>query len=422
MRILIISNSTWDESNSFGNTFSNLFCGMDNVEIYNICCKNGKSNNTIVKRAIQMTDKSILKSIYKFNDPCWEIGAEDNKTELNEEVSLKARKQRRLIAFIIRDIIWKLGRWKKSKTLSAFLSETNPELIYLPIYSAPYLCWVQKFIVKKLKVPCVAHISDDDYGYNPGISFFKKIYKKKTRKELRWLFSRCAYLEVFAENMQEEYGKEFNKPCYLIGKGVNTENLSPIVYENYKNEKINLVYTGNIGDDRYKVLYEIGQAMAKAKIKGALHIYSATPLTDEIKDNFSRYDTIKFHGKISKDEVDKVQKEADYLVHVEGFTENAIFATRMSFSTKIIDYLVSGKPIFAVGPQEVNSIQVLQKNGIAIVATDISQIEKKLKAIYNKDVNLAEISQNVEKYLKEKRDIKVIQAGIKERMENLLKK
>ena len=53
MRILVISSTTWDVSNSFGNTFSNLFDGMSDVEIYNICCRNGNNNNNVVKEAIQ---------------------------------------------------------------------------------------------------------------------------------------------------------------------------------------------------------------------------------------------------------------------------------------------------------------------------------------------------------------------------------
>ena len=47
MKVLIISRTTWDNANSFGNTFSNLFEGMKDVEIYSIACRNGISNNSI---------------------------------------------------------------------------------------------------------------------------------------------------------------------------------------------------------------------------------------------------------------------------------------------------------------------------------------------------------------------------------------
>ena len=47
---------------------------MENIEIYNIACRHGVSNNSIVSKAVQLTDESVLKSIYKWGfDPCWEI-------------------------------------------------------------------------------------------------------------------------------------------------------------------------------------------------------------------------------------------------------------------------------------------------------------------------------------------------------------
>ena len=46
-------------------------------------------------------------------------------------------------------------------------------------------------------------------------------------------------------------------------------------------------------------------------------------------------------------------------MHVEGFGNDAVETVGMSFSTKIIDYMMCGKPIFAVGDIRINSIKVL---------------------------------------------------------------
>ena len=182
MKVLIISRTTWDNSNSFGNTFSNLFGEMENVEIYNIACRHGVFNNSIVKDAIQLTDKSVLKSIYKCKfDPCIEPSLDNIDKNLNVEISQTARKKRKLISFILRDMIWKFGRWKKSKRLKDFLERTKPDVIYLPIYASPYICDVQKHIIKKMGVPVVGHISDDVYSYPPKRSLFLKLYHATLR-------------------------------------------------------------------------------------------------------------------------------------------------------------------------------------------------------------------------------------------------
>ena len=138
MKILVISNTSWDNANSFGNTFSNLFENMSGVEIYNICLKHGVSNNTVVEKACQLTDKTVLKSIYKINyDPARIIESQGVEKDFETEISSSARKKRSIISFIIRDLIWKLGRWKKSKILNDFIKSVNPDVIYLPIYSSP---------------------------------------------------------------------------------------------------------------------------------------------------------------------------------------------------------------------------------------------------------------------------------------------
>ena len=63
MRILIISRTSWDNSNSFGNTFSNIFGGIKDLEIYNVCSQEGDNINSIVQCTYQMTDRSVLESI-----------------------------------------------------------------------------------------------------------------------------------------------------------------------------------------------------------------------------------------------------------------------------------------------------------------------------------------------------------------------
>lgn len=423
MRILTISSTTWDNANSFGNTFSNLFEGMENVEIYNIACRHGVSNNSIVSKAVQLTDKSVLKSIYNWGfDPCWEIENCVDTKGVNKELSAVARKKRRTISFIIRDMIWKLGRWKKSKTLTAFLEEIKPEVIYLPIYASPYMCDIQQYIIKKLGVPVVGHISDDVYGYPPKGSLLAKWYRTGLRKKIKKLIKTCSYLEVFAKNMQEAYSKLFNKSCYLIGKGIQFETVKGINVQAPIGKPMHFVYTGNIGDDRYKALVDIGYAISKGlgRENAVLDIYSTTPLTNEMRESIHGCDAIDFHGGISKEEVVQVQKSADFLVHVEGFSQMAIFSAKMSFSTKIIDYMMMSKAILAYGPQEVNSIQVLKESEVGLTAISSEELETVITNIATNNVDYALLTKNTKQYLLENRDIEKIQAGIYQRLSDLV--
>lgn len=425
MRILIISSTTWDNANSFGNTFSNLFEGMENVEIYNIACRHGVSNNTLVKKSVQLTDKSVLKSIYmpRF-DPCWEIQESIATQENNQEISEAARKKRRTVSFIIRDMIWKLGRWKRSRALNAFLAEVRPDVVYLPIYASPYMCDIQRFIVNKSAVPVVGHISDDVFGFPPKTSLLGRWYRTVLRKKIKKLIAECSYLEVFAQNMKEEYSQKFDKPCHLIGKGVPGEIIDTIKIDAPGKKQLHFVYTGNIGDDRYRALVDIGETISEVFTaqEAVLDIYSTTSLTDEMKALIFGCDAIKFHGGISREEVEKVQQDADFLVHVEGFSERAIFSARMSFSTKIIDYMLMAKPILAFGPDEVNSIQTLKNHRVGLTASSMSELHDIMEELAKGSVDYEGLTSSVKDYLTKYRNIKEIQAGIYQRLDELVNK
>lgn len=423
MKILIISGTPWDNSNSFGNTFSNLFSDMKDVEIYNISCQNGISNNTVTIKEIQMSDKSVLKSILNpFYDPCWEAKKSNKETSVNQSLSVAAIKKRWTIFFIARDLIWKLGRWKKSNVLKNFIYEHKPNIIYTPIYASPRMCDIQQYVIKKLGIPVVGHISDDVYNIPPNLSFLSQQYRIRLQKKLKNLISSCEYLEVFAQNMADEYSKTFNIPCFLIGKGVTKSAIEsiPPLKEN-QNFPLKIIYTGNVSQDRYSILHLLGTTIdAHFKGKAIIEVYTQSLLSESILKELERIESIHLKGAVNSEEVIKIQKTADFLLHAEGFSEKSIFETRMSFSTKIIDYMLTGVPILAVGPSEVNSISVLQRFDLATTITKPEDTENVLFDLLNNNINFQKMQENVIAYLKSYRDIDVIQDGIYKRLSETL--
>lgn len=416
-----------DNNNSFGNTFSNLFEGMHNVEIYNICCQKGNNSNRIVKKALQLTDRSVFYSIFNSNSAvAW--NAENplismNKQVVNDSMYNSIVNKRRTLFLLIRDFIWKLGNWKKSTELDYFLSSIDVDILYLPIYSSWYMCDFAQYIIEKIKVPVVIHASDDDYGY-PSQCFYSPLYwfyRTILRKKLRKLISKCEYIDVFASNMKTEYEKIFQKPCFLIGKGVRNENVIFRQYDKPDKEIIKFIYTGNIGNRRYELLYNFGKVLDKLKNKhkALLEIYTGSVLTPTVKRKFEECDSIVYKGFINNEEVKVVQQTSDFLLYVESFLPQSISETRMSFSTKLIDYMLSGKPILAIGPSSVNSIAVLKTKNLAIVIDDERKIECTLKNIFDDNIDVEEILCNTNKYLLSERNVGKIQNEMYNRLKSL---
>ncbi len=369
IRILIVSRTPWNEANSFGNTFTNLFEGVENVEIANICCQGGTMNSRLIDESFQLTDKAVAKSI---------IGCSPGQIIRNDTESLlsyRPNAPRKVFFYALREVIWTLGRWK-SKKLERFIQDFKPDILYLPIYRSHYMCEVDKYVIKLTGVPFVVHISDDVYGYSPNVSGLAKQLQCIIRKDIRQIFKAAAYGEVFSPLMTKEYENEFKIPFYVIGKSVDGKKL-PDIPRKKKENIIRFVYTGNYGGERGDQLVSLAQSITEVFPKGTaiLDIYSATKADNKIESQLHNLDCVRLMGAVSPDKIIVIQQQADYLIHVEGFSPGAIFESRLSFSTKIIDYLLAGRPIVAIGPQEVTSIQVLKSNDIAYVATDIPGIK-----------------------------------------------
>lgn len=425
MRVLIPSKDPWDLQNSFGNTFQNLFKGMRNIEVYNVCFKAGPLTSGFLKGAVQMTDGAVIHSIVKRNDdPCSEMTFQASRNPSEKGVETKVR--RNTFTYFARDVIWRLGPWEKSPVLNAFLEEAKPDIIYLPIYSSWYLCDIQLYLIKKLGAPVAGHITDDVWGDLSVVrSPLKRLYTRVLRHKLKKLIAKCSYIEVFAENMQREYEKRFHKKCYLIGKGIDFEKrpLEEIsIAETGNKKEITFLYTGNIGADRYRSLCMLAEELDRRQKErpAVLKIYSATQLDKKMRREFVKYKSLQFLGKVPFAKVQEEQSKADYLVFVEGFSKSSIAAVRMSFSTKIVDYMMARKPIFAIGPNEVYPIELLKNNDLAVVSTSPEELGENVAKALEGRIDAAHYVNRSIAYLREKRDIKVIQEGMRSRMAALI--
>lgn len=423
MKILIISRTPWNNSNSFGNTFSNLFGGMPDVSIYNICCQSGTNENQIVEEYYQMSEALIIK---RRLNKCTSQNDSDKKIKDGESQQTKTTQihhKRNTFNYVCREIIWKLGKWR-TKSLDQFIDNVNPDLIYLPLYSSGYTIDIQRYVVKRSNVPVVGHISDDIYGYSGKwiTSPFKNLYRLWIRKKVRMIMKEIKYGEVFAQGMAEEYSKVFHKPYYVIGKGVREEDIVPNT-EYRSKSTIDFVYTGNYGGERGWQLIKLANALDNcflhSKLKPRLVIYSTTSSDDEIYLRLSDFTKVIFKEPVYGDDLRKVQQRADFLVHVEGFSATSIAKTKYSFSTKIIDYLLAQRPIFTIGPENINSIEVLTQNQMAIVSCNTNSIHSNLDCIAAGKIDTQLIIANGIKYLREKRNLRKIQSEMLQRFKSI---
>lgn len=384
MKILIVSSSPWKSDNSFGNSFTNIFEGIPDIEIANIFCKYGKPQTTVASRFFQITEKSLINNLLKKAPSGKEVFIDKTSVEdSNDGVELFniARRRKTQLMFWLRDFIWKIGCWK-SRELIDFIDDFKPDLIFQPVYFSSHINDIVNFIKKHTGAPMIGYISDDNYtlrqfSFSP-LYWIDRICK---RKKVKRTIEQCELLYVISDIQKSEYEKIFTPPCKILTKCADFSGEAPA--QQISKDGLKLIYAGNISRGRGESLSYITEAVERLNREGlevTFDIYSGTPLTKKTKGAFSLIGT-KFHGRVSYSEIKKVEKDADVLVHVEGLSLKERLVVHQSFSTKLVDFFEIGKCIFAVGAYDEAFAKHLIDNDAAIVATDKSQVYSKLKEL-----------------------------------------
>ena len=183
------------------------------------------------------------------------------------------------------------------------------------------------------------------------------------------------------------------------------------------------MYTGNLICGRWKTLAKLGDVIRKLnkeKIVARLSIYSASLLTNKMKKSFNFDESVVWKGRIPASEVYAVQKEADILVHAESLNYIEALEVRLSFSTKIIDYLAMNKCIMALGCAGIASIEYFKKYDNAIVATNEEEIKNRMDDIL-KDKNILSVyAEKSRRSAIKLHDDRIIKENFAEDIKNLL--
>lgn len=400
MKILILSSVPWSNENCFGNSFSGIFAGIDSIEIANIALRPGLPTSPLVIRYFQITEKALLRNLKnKMNPSGTEILL--NHTNVPQEFceDIKARKfgqkRRWQILFWARDLIWAAGRWK-SPQLEKFVGDYDPDVIFQPVYYSSYLNDIAQYIKKYTNVPMIGYISDDCYtlkqfSFSP-LYWIDRLYK---RRKVKQTIEMCELLYVISDIQKEDYEKCFTTTCKILTKGADFGEALKLK-EQY-GQPLQLVFTGNIGTNRWKSLKLIAGALENINKEGIiaqLRIYTATPITKKMDKALNRGESSFLMGSVPASEVAGIQEKSDILVHVEALDLKNKLTVRQSFSTKIVDYLKAARPILAVGPKDVASIDHLIRNDCAIVASSGKELEDKLSTVLSNESELNRIAQN----------------------------
>lgn len=378
-KILIVSHNAFSDTQNNGKTLSSFFKNWNPDSLAQVYLTTDVPDFTVCKRFFQIHDiDMILRSMF--------ISTTQGRRIIESDYSQMVEYKKKIatnpiLGFIrrhaspcfrfFRDILWSIGRWKTSE-LKRFIDDINPEIVFFQASSGVFPFSIVQWICRSKGIPLVMQITDDYITPKRTLDPFYWIQHFRLKMAYRWAFSYSHCIIPIGDKMKEEYKLRFGGEYFVAMNSVPELGLPNYVPS--FGTKVKFLYAGNLQLDRWRVLALIGDCLEELSTEegllGELSVYSlAEPNRKELA-YLHRPPFIVFKGGVNTAQLNAAKGDSDVLVHVEAFDHFNKHITRLSISTKIPEYLASGRCILAVGPGDVASIEYIVDNDLGVVVTN----------------------------------------------------
>lgn len=432
MKILLITAEEWNDYVYGNGVLTNWFTGFD-AEFAQIYTSPGLPNNKVCSKYFQIDERQMVKSLYSNTKAGREVKMPTNE---REQDAAKSNAQRKGIYGIfkklslwmhtpivmLQDFIWMTGRYDKA-ALQRFIGGYKPDVVFCPQLGNPKMWRLEKLVKGMTDVPFVAFTGDDEASYQQvsksPLFWLRRWYCHNGLKNSVKIFS---HYFMHSKEQAQDYTNEYGIPTSTLYK---CGDFSNEFVKKSVGSPIRLVYAGRLYCNRWKTLAEIGKALHEINKHGermVLDIYTQEALTNEQRKALSPENSVYMKGSVNPQQLKEVYRNADIALHVESMDKKNRLATRVSFSTKIIDLMASSCAILAVCWNRHCGYQYLRDNDAAFCVDNYSDILPMLQRIVDNPSLVQNYAQKAYECGRKNHTREKIQKQIREKFEELIAK
>lgn len=400
-RILIINSDSVYVNNATGITLLSIISTIDTskvLEVFYMPCSVKEEDRKI--KGIRLYFKHI-----KLYDRL--LAQRDSVINSSIRKNDYVMKKKSLLSLLRQRIVLQLGigKIKIDKTTLDLIKQFAPEVIYT-LGGSPNKLKLSYLLSLKFDIPIIIHHMDNwmnhiQWENNPLL----RGYKKKLRKYCELCYSRSSVNLTIGDKMAEVFSAQTGINHFPL---MNTLNTSEMYCGEQSKYLRRFIYAGGLHLGRDVTLKKLASTLEQNKYKYPdieFNIYTTEDNRTLFSDNFSEFSVVKFCDYVPHENIKSVYENTDILVHVESneIERNDFF--KYSISTKIPEYLATGRPLLFFGPSNINLYHFLGKEEIAFVASTEEELQKAIDILLSKGEPVSLVTRKALKYAKEKYDI-----------------
>ena len=292
----------------------------------------------------------------------------------SELVILKSR----LSTLLVRSGIWEvLFPPRLSPRLLDWVSSFEPQAIYCQGYSLAF-AWLPVMLSKHLKIPICFQLGDDWPMYLYRDSLLSLGLRPVVKRAVNELIAESSMLIANSKRMAEEYAVRYGYRFVPIMMGDRAERFQvaqPVRL--HEPSIISLLYSGNLGQGRWKSLTEVcyaAEALQREGYRIGVTAFASTVPSEAIN-LLKSLNNLQVLPPPAHDMLPAYLKGADILVLPETFNSAMANEIRLSISTKAHLYMMSERPILVYGSPLTGIVDYARREGWASVVDHNDQLQ-----------------------------------------------
>ena len=391
MKVLIVNTQSINHNNATGITLRSIFGHLEASDCYELYMQPcDKAKDAIPLRSERIPAMVCLPR-HLANKVVKSGGGSSAPAPAASKGSLKARLRARLIMSLdFEPVILTRGLMKRVKAFA-------PDCIYTLGNSIDTMKLAVK-LSRKLNIPIVPHFMDNwqaSHRYGPDRYPY---HLRRTQVWLKKMYDRTEKALAISPKMAAEYEEKWNKPHYALMNSVDVG----YYHEGCRDRRADdgtfvLTYAGGLHLNRYQSLIEVGAAVDAYNAHAARPIRLVVYTDDKSIANYGEalktVKALELNAYVPHDRILEVYQRSDALVHIESFDEAYREFILYSMSTKISEFLSTGRPVLLYAPADIFACEYLKENQAGIVVSRADELRAALDALTD-DANADTLCEN----------------------------